>query len=1515
MNNIETEIKKWIELIQIGKLEKVTEDIQATTFTNVDRRINKHIFKLLLYLSHTADKCDKQNYVMGKEIYELTCSLCLILSEIPDSNKFVSSLFHIVRCLLAMSMYNEALVVCSHLKAETFIYSCENVSDILVKIAYLWHNTGNNAFNALQKNLDSKYYYDLKAIIECELEIIHIVYESYTKHLLMKISSYLDKIASISKELTTCFEDFYKFVIKYLNQAKLVLHKDEKYTIARHMLHIVSRIVYENINERGFITVITDLSIVSDHFKKILIEDEECYQCFQEFESLYLILMKPADCLVEKDAEEIKVLCNNYIKISEKYGYAGPIKWTTLSIVQVLESLFIYWEICMRTGKKMFLKSGVLLEIMNLVEHINICFIKQTLDKCKICQNNECMIKQDIYNAVVTQIRCLNLISKLSKDDLPKDVCRLAVRFLEQSVTHIYHMKKCKCKCWTNLWSTCSALIYNLGITSECYYKESVSFFSLLCNSIVHFEGVQEKSQYIKLKNPVCSTLHRLSALHYTNGMYKEAMIASALNALLSYNDVDSKAFRMWANIKYKLATSKETTDMTILACLRANKAKLKEFKLSTELSEYDLVEICLREAQGLQEAKINLSNALLNVLTEMVALKVSPVQYARVVQMLAYHLLHFDHDENIMDYLKQAVSKLREAKINKFVLCLQANLEFHIFVNELRIMSKKTQVEMENTKFALYAPKSSEVAENESHDVVPTYTMINIKQDATIMRYLQTPIKKWNKCFKQNIEEIVNGYEPKLMLDTLIIAGEYAHLYHYQECEINIWKIAYKLASELQDNRAMIYVIGRSISLRNINHDWINTAKELTLKLKDNNDEDINYAIAVFWISLSDYYFECNMYDEARKLLDDFKKLPGISFFSNIAVYLYSLDRILYNCYLYKENIKHQEYTRYIVETLYTLIHLNEELTVRKWKPQDKHLFSFDILLSATVNLSLRMNSLLSFREIGAHLVRRLKTAQTLGATLRVVEILKSLCYIDLSRSQLSDCEVKLQGLEHILNIETFKTSMNNNSTKVATENLFMTPTRVVDPVRDIPRNDASPVLRNKVFELPEFICHSNCDCYACQNVSYRYLVFITTHIRAQLYALQQNFTMSLQHFHGAFKIKENLKKIERWTTKEKNGHMSWQERFYCIDYVLLLINFAYFLNSYSKTEQDRVADVILLAIEMCDVYKLKGHPIYMLIKELMFDERFQKMFTTSDYSLFTVPDSSNIDISKYVQKSKVEDSICLTPTISNPRVKKAASLRRNRTPPLLKLSKISMNFSDDEDISTSPPSAPRRTRSNNRITRRKLLDEEYSENSSQTKEKTEESQNISFLKEFMNLKESNFNNICMRDIVNKMVLLVPSISEYLTITVESMDAPVTNESIKELIKMIEHFQTTVSSKKQIRRTRYSKQSVSNDNTKIDEFITFFKDLTINEQKDNTDLINKNDLISEPNMVSHASSHHKPRRTSEQNKKERLNQNNLPLITCNKVDELKKTCAGENSRSRITRNSIKRSMKLPRNE
>lgn len=463
----------------------------------------------------------------------------------------------------------------------------------------------------------------------------------------------------------------------------------------------------------------------------------------------------------------------------------------------------------------------------------------------------------------------------------------------------------------------------------------------------------------------------------------------------------------------------------------------------------------------------------------------------------------------------------------------------------------------------------------------------------------------------------------------------------------------------------------------------------------------------------------------------------------------------------------------------------------------------------------------------------------------MRVVEILKTLCYIDLSRSKLGDCEVKLQGLEYILNTETLKASMSNPS-KAAPENYLITPMRVVDPLRDVPQNDASPVLGNKVFDLPEFMRHADCNCYGCGNVSYQYLVFASTHIRAQLYALQNQFTASLEHFHGAFRIKESLTKKE---AKDKAEWLSWQERLYSLDYVLMLIDFAYFLRSHWSTKHDKVVNIILLAIEMCNAYKLKGHPIYMSIKELLLDERFQEI--SVDYSskylrrhrlkdlaphpnirsvaAFTVPDSSDINVAKYAQESKAEDSICVTPTTNNARAKKPISLRRNRTPPLLKLTKVSLVYGDEEENNSSPPRY-RRTRSRDKLTRRKILDEEYSEGSGKKEEETQQAGSKSFLEEFVELRRRNFENVTMNDFVDRIALLVPDSAEHLRKIARTVDEPVTNKSIEKFIKTIEILTVNASSQKPVRQTRQSKQLASSDYGKINEVIALFKDLAVDE-------------------------------------------------------------------------------------
>lgn len=51
-------------------------------------------------------------------------------------------------------------------------------------------------------------------------------------------------------------------------------------------------------------------------------------------------------------------------------------------------------------------------------------------------------------------------------------------------------------------------------------------------------------------------------------------------------------------------------------------------------------------------------------------------------------------------------------------------------------------------------------------------------------------------------------------------------------------------------------------------------------------------------------------------------------------------------------------------------------------------HLLSYDVVFTTAVNLSIRLNSLLSFRGISPDLVRLLKSAQSLNTMLRTAEL-----------------------------------------------------------------------------------------------------------------------------------------------------------------------------------------------------------------------------------------------------------------------------------------------------------------------------------------------------------------------------------------------------------------------------------------------------------------------------------------------------------------------------------------------
>lgn len=97
-------------------------------------------------------------------------------------------------------------------------------------------------------------------------------------------------------------------------------------------------------------------------------------------------------------------------------------------------------------------------------------------------------------------------------------------------------------------------------------------------------------------------------------------------------------------------------------------------------------------------------------------------------------------------------------------------------------------------------------------------------------------------------------------------------------------------------------------------------------------------------------------------------------------------------------------------------------------------HLIECEQMFESLNNIVIPLNSILSYREVTLHLSTSLKIAQKFGTSLRVAELLKLFCYVDLLRSQIDSSEMHLQDLQHILCLSrsqskfSLKENFNNN-------------------------------------------------------------------------------------------------------------------------------------------------------------------------------------------------------------------------------------------------------------------------------------------------------------------------------------------------------------------------------------------------------------------------------------------------------------------------------------------------------
>ncbi|XP_057319851.1 uncharacterized protein LOC130664108 [Microplitis mediator] len=1252
--------QRWIDSLKAGEFQGLANEIKESNLKLSSEKLDVSLSRLLVVIcGFVAD----QKKLAPETIQDLRDIIRVIyhkLVSIPDPVKFFLSLYHVIRIFCSSKSYQAALEITDYFLPGTLWYSrVGDPSSSLTKLTNLWATSLISFLKSFDK-LDDNQFKSTSHWIEYQLKLRLLCGPSSHRSFINDLDSYYKIVKSLNNGK---YEDKFRcLMMDTLTFTKISLSVEDKYRSYEAFLRLITEILVSKINIDGVYKIASKIRQVFDPFREAVKVDKEVDRCFKIYELMCSILTRSV-LYFTKDAVDATDKCIEKLDyLANEYGTHNAVRHNLQHGCRLLHFVLIYWDNYAKAKEKFDIPLEHMPKLLSLIIHQSDLISRQPISSCSSCSSSECTIRRDLYNSTGIKIRILAILARI--DATSDDLRRIAVSVFKDSVDSITELRDNKCESWLRFWSLCTSRAYNILLHYEkLYYQDCRLMSELMCRKIRSF-GIEKL--FDEKENFLAVCLHRLSSAHFHNENYQEAMTVSALSAYVGYSFEECPAFRMWANVKYRYSSAH---GVTILDCLARNDVG-KQFGIKVTLDNNQKRLICLREIKGLENASINMVQSIIPAVQLMETLDPDPMEYAQAVHLLGYHLLDLRDTESIKQYITKAQSQLKKANKTPASQLMYGNLLFYAFVQRLADIRRATETEMETSTMRLHSKTPSN---GSASNVVPAYSLININTSADLEIALERVLDIWtNYCSREGIIESFGKFlTPKMMIRLVITAGEYAKFYHFRGPEITAWKLAMSLAKKFDDDLYIIYVTGRSIMSRHIKTRWITLAEECVAKLIDTSDEKIIACIAMFKLSLSSYYFYLERVDEAKKLFDEAMEMPRIKFTKNLPTYLLAMDISISHRLNYYDKADNLKYSQSLVEGLYTMILIEDEFMSHDF-PREVLLYRLDTLFQFTNHISLRMNSLVSYREISAHLSRRLGVVQKLGSVLHVAECLKNLCFIDLSRNQLEDCEVKLQGLEHILKLDVYDFGANTTSSKAAV-NVFYdsSPVRMIESVRDIPQNDASPVLISKVFSSPDFMEHeSKCKCFKCTNFAYKYLVFSCTHIRAQLYAAQNNFTQALQHFHGAFQIIKKLLNVQV-ESFEITSHQY-------VEYVLFLLDFARFIK-YSIPEGREALSIVVFALNICEKHKIKNHPVYLSIKEMIFEYRFQETFGPDQYAKFVVPGVKEENVDDYLPDS---GDICTTPIKSS---SGSARVKQRYTPPILTLTKAEVNtVQEDQDCLT---------------------------------------------------------------------------------------------------------------------------------------------------------------------------------------------------------------------------------------
>uniref|UniRef100_T1I4G7 Separase n=1 Tax=Rhodnius prolixus TaxID=13249 RepID=T1I4G7_RHOPR len=363
--------------------------------------------------------------------------------------------------------------------------------------------------------------------------------------------------------------------------------------------------------------------------------------------------------------------------------------------------------------------------------------------------------------------------------------------------------------------------------------------------------------------------------------------------------------------------------------------------------------------------------------------------------------------------------------------------------------------------------------------NITPAFSYLKAVHLEPIMMKMNLAFSYWTKA----TENIINNTKTVPCLSYIKSLGYLYRLFNYKAKERDTWLLLHKMGSKMSRPKYVVLAVAELLGIAEVlSINMIEDTKEI-LNNQENEIKTTSYTYQLFYVNLAKYYFHKGKIEETVAIIE---KLDVGQIKHNFIVYtqLQILITMINSSHphLPIDNleatllpmIKSFEYLQYVSK--------NEkwstfnELTLQQW-----------LLLNIGYLLGKIFADLKLVRYARSYAKNQFNMAQRLGLPLRVCELLASLGWSDMYCINTQECEIKLRGIEIILDMGTVSGA---------------------DYALDTDRTEkcGSPILSNSFQCLPKFLSHNaECTCDQCMLIDYQIQALNYITLRIQLFMASQ--------------------------------------------------------------------------------------------------------------------------------------------------------------------------------------------------------------------------------------------------------------------------------------------------------------------------------------------------------------------------------------------------------------------------